>query len=393
MAVRADLGPWVIVAGGFHQRGGMDRANAALADYLLRGGADVHLVAHEIDAALLARERVTAHLVTRPRGLPALAERLLARTGRHVATAVTRARPGARVVVNGGNCPWPDVNWVHAVHAAWPVNDAGAPAWSRWRNRRLKTWAQARERDALRQAQVVIANSESTRRAIVDQLGVDGRRVRTVYLGSEPSWGRADQGERSSARRALGLPGDAPIVAFAGALGSDVNKGFDVLSEAWKLLAPGSAWDAHLVVAGDGWRLPRWRDDWARAGLAPRVHFLGFTERMREVLAAADLLVSPVRYEAYGLNVHEALCRGAAVMVTRTAGVTERFDSAMSEALLPERPTPGALADRLRLWREDVEGWRRRAAPTAARLRGRTWDDMAADLVEQVHPVARGIVA
>ena len=29
--------------------------------------------------------------------------------------------PLARVVVNGGNCAWPDINWVHAVHAAWPV--------------------------------------------------------------------------------------------------------------------------------------------------------------------------------------------------------------------------------------------------------------------------------
>ena len=57
------------------------------------------------------------------------------------------------------------------------------------------------------------------------------------------------------------------------------------------------------------------------------------------LLAAADLLVSPVRYEAYGLNVHEALCRGAAVMVTRTAGVVERFDHDLEPSLLPSRVT------------------------------------------------------
>ena len=55
--------------------------------------------------------------------------------------------PLARVVVNGGNCAWPDINWVHAVHAAWPVHDDGAPWWSRYRNRRLKDLARRRERE------------------------------------------------------------------------------------------------------------------------------------------------------------------------------------------------------------------------------------------------------
>src|SRR5687767_1614005 len=83
------------------------------------------------------------------------------------------------------------------------------------------------------------------------------------------------------------------------------------------------------------------------------------------------------RYAAYGLNVHEALCRGMAVMVTRTAGVAERFDAAMTEALLPAQITPGDLAAKLAAWRGDVDGWRARTAATAARIRARTWDHMA----------------
>jgi glycosyltransferase involved in cell wall biosynthesis len=114
------------------------------------------------------------------------------------------------------------------------------------------------------------------------------------------------------------------------------------------------------------------------------VRFLGFTPHVRDVLAAGDLLVSPVRYEAYGLNVHEALCRGLAVMVTETAGVVERFDSTMSPALLPQGVTADGLADRLRAWRADVEGWRSRAAATAARLRARSWTAMAAELIAVV---------
>ena len=156
----AEQAPWVIVAGGFHEHGGMDRANAALGAYLLESGVPVHLVGHEIDRRFIEDPLVTAHVVRRPPGFPGLAERLLARTGVQVARAAAARHPRARVVVNGGNCQWPDINWVHAVHAAWPVLDAGARWWSRYRNRRLKADAVQRERRTLHHARLVIANSD-----------------------------------------------------------------------------------------------------------------------------------------------------------------------------------------------------------------------------------------
>jgi glycosyltransferase involved in cell wall biosynthesis len=167
-------------------------------------------------------------------------------------------------------------------------------------------------------------------------------------------------------------------------MGTDINKGFDVLWRSWTDLVASGSWDPSLVVAGGGWRVAGWQAEAARSGAAGTVHFLGFTPNMQEVLAAGDLLVSPVRYESYGLNVHEALCRGLAVMVTRTAGVVERFDDAMAEALLPDGVTPPQLTERLRSWRGDMSGWRARAAATAARLRARSWADMAAELVAVV---------
>jgi glycosyltransferase involved in cell wall biosynthesis len=377
----AEQAPWVIVAGGFHQHGGMDRANAALGAYLLDSGVPVHLVGHEIDPRFIEDPLATVHVVPRPRGFTGLAERLLARTGVRVARAAAAWHPLARIVVNGGNCPWPDINWVHAVHAAWPVVDTGAPLWSRYRNRRLKADAVERERTTLHHAALVIANSDSTRRALIDRVGVPPGRIRTVYLGSDPSWHAAGERERSTAHQALQLPADRPVVLFVGAMGTDTNKGFDVLWAAWRELTGSGQWDASLVVAGDGWRLAGWRAEAARSTASSSVRFLGFTPGIRDVLAAGDLLVSPVRYESYGLNVHEALCRGLAVMVTRSAGVVERFDGAMAEALLPDGITPMQLADRLRSWRADVQGWRARAAGTAARLRARSWTDMAAELV------------
>jgi glycosyltransferase involved in cell wall biosynthesis len=282
---------------------------------------------------------------------------------------------------------------VHAVHAAWPVRDAGAPWWSRYRARHLKHVARRRERAALSRARVVIANSHATRRALIEQLGIAAERVRTVYLGSDPSWGPADRSERLAARLALGVGRDVPVVAFVGALGADINKGFDRVWDAWRAVHASGTWDGQLIVAGGGWRLRAWREEVQRTECRGSVHFLGFTTRIREVLAAADLLVSPVRYEAYGLNVHEALCRGVPVMVTRTAGVAERFDAAMWDALLPDHVTSASLAERLRAWRMDMEGWRSRSTTTACRLRAYTWDDMAADIVRTIYEIPQRIPA
>jgi glycosyltransferase involved in cell wall biosynthesis len=372
---------WVIVAGGFHDHGAMDRANAALAAHLLRQGVRVHLVGHEIDDRFRRDAYAQCYDVPRPVSAAPIAESLLSRRGLSVAVRVTAACPEARVVVNGGNCPWPDINWVHAVHAAWPVCDEGAPAWVKVKHRAVKALARRQERAALRTARLVIANSRSTERFIVAAGLARPSAVHTVYLGSDSSWARPRAGERTAARAALNLSQNDRVVAFVGTLGFDLNKGFDLLWGAWTRLTSDGGWDARLLVAGGGGRLPFWRRAAERAGAADRVQFVGHTSRVREVLAAADLLVSPVRYEAYGLNVQEALCRGTGVMVTADAGIVERFGNELRECVLPPNVTSEALANALRAWAHDVEGWKVRAASTAARLQSRTWDDMASEIV------------
>jgi glycosyltransferase involved in cell wall biosynthesis len=375
------LQDWVIVAGGFHDHGAMDRANAALAAHLLRQGARVHLVGHDIDDRFRRDAYAECHDVPRPRSAAPIAESLLSRRGLAVAARVTAVSPRARVVVNGGNCPWPDINWVHAVHAAWPVHDEGAPAWVKVKHRAIKALARRQERTALRVAHVVIANSQATRQAIADAGLIDPARIHLVYLGSDSSWSRASASERAAARAGFGIAARDRVAAYVGTLGFDLNKGFDLLWRAWTRLASADGWNSTLLVAGGGGRLPFWKREAERAGLGDRVTFLGQTSRVREVLAAADLLVSPVRYEAYGLNVQEALCRGAAAMVTGTAGIVERFDAALAGFVLPPDVTSELLADRLRAWSTDVDGWRARAASTAARLQARSWDDMASEIV------------
>jgi glycosyltransferase involved in cell wall biosynthesis len=373
--------PWVIISGGFHWLGGMDRANAALARFLCDRDGPVHLVGYRFDAEFERHPAVTLHRAAKPAGSFYLGQRELNRLGRSVAGEAAARNPDARVLVNGGNCAWPGINWMHCVHHAWNPCDRGAPLWFRIKNRLDKSRARRDERRCAAIANHLVANSEQTRRYIIERLGAAPERVTTVYFGADHDWRPSTPSRRAACRAGLDRPLDKPLIAFVGALGHDSNKGFDTLWRAWSRLCARPEWDADLIVAGGGRALPRWRAEIARAGLADRVVMLGFTDRVADVLAASDLLISPVRYESYGLNAHEALCRGVPAIVTQSAGIAERFAGAARELLLREAEDADELATLMLRWRADVEGFKRRIEPLARTLRARTWDDMAADIV------------
>lgn len=375
---------WVLVAGGFNHNGGMDRLNWALARHLIDRGDRVHLVCHSIEPQML-EGAASVHVVSKPSNSFMLGKLLLARRGWRIAKRVTRQAPTTRIVVNGGNCLWSDINWVHCVHHAWERNDNEAPAWFKVKNRYSRWQECRRESAALRKAAVVIANSERTRADLINHLGIPDRRIKMVYPGADPNLSLPSSDERAAARTWLGK-GDQPLVVFVGALGYDTNKGLDVLFKAWRRLCARPGWNADLIVAGGGRAIDLWRRQIVEAGLIGRITLLGFTERIPELLAAADLLVSPVRYEAYGLNVHEAICCGVPAMVTRTAGVAERYPAELRELLIDDPEDSEALADRILCWHASKLSWKLRVVPFSDALRRHTQEVMAKQMVELVSP-------
>jgi glycosyltransferase involved in cell wall biosynthesis len=383
---------YLIVAADFVPWGGMDRPNYELAWHLAEHeGSAVHLVSHRVASPLSDHPNVIWHRVPRPFGRDTFGSPFLDGVGRRIAGEISRV--GGTVVVNGGNCLWNDVNWIHYVHNV-PMAERGRASlpyrqWMRWKRRR----DQRRECQAVGGSHLIITDSDLMRNRLLAGMAVDPGRVRTIYYGIDPDTFRpATATERSDARRVLGLPLDRPLVAFIGALGHDRRKGFDVAFDAWCQCGADAGWDAYLVVAGTGGELPYWRRRVAEMGLTNDVRLLGFTKEVATLLAAADALVSPTRFEPYGQGVHEALCCGLPVFVTRCAGIAERFPAELNDLLLDDPPDAGQLGRRLIEWHRDVEGYRRRTLPFAEQLRRRTWADMASEFVQTmsaVEPLAR----
>lgn len=368
---------WMIVAGDFTPLGGMDAANHALARFLAKRGDDVRLVTHRAWPDLAALPTVSIRCVARPMGKHLFGKALLARAGR---AEWRRLQPlGARAVVNGGNCEIAAINWVHYLHAAYAPTTAGSLM---QRSKAMLTHGRdaAAERRALQAARVIVCNSNRTKADVVERTGIDAARVRVIYYGSDPvRFARVTDQERASAKTALGARTDRPLVGFVGALG-DRRKAFDTVFDAWLALCRTRAWDADLVVVGSGGELPAWQKRAEACGMGDRIRFAGFRDDVPAVMAALDGFVHPARYEAYGLAVHEALCRGVPALVTASAGVAEQYPPELDELLVRDPDNAGELADRLSRWRSRIAQWRDAVAPVSERLRARTWDAMAADI-------------
>src|SRR5438093_13656312 len=102
--------PFLLVSADFVKTGGMDYPNLALARHLADRGHTVHIAAHRVDPDLASHPNVRVSLVKKPAGSYVLGSFFLDRRGRKLAGE--SAAEGGRVVVNGGNCHWGDVNWV-----------------------------------------------------------------------------------------------------------------------------------------------------------------------------------------------------------------------------------------------------------------------------------------
>jgi len=390
--------PYIIVTGDFVRTGGMDRANYALAEYLANApdtASSVHLVGHRCDSNLLDNSRVHFHKVPQLLKSYWLSGPLLNNAGRNVAKRLSGDQKPV-LVVNGGNCrsPLANVNWVHYVHAAFDpcLNRDYQPQF----HQRLKMQLAHRdflrhERIAFRQPSRFIANSRLTAQHLQVFYGVDPAKIDVVYYGTDQHLFQPVTDDAVHVARNL-LSFEAgdyrPTVFFVGALG-DSRKGFDLLFEAWQKLCYDSSWDARLVVVGSGSSLNYYRQLAESSHLSGSIRFLGFRRDVPKILAACDLLISPARYEAYGLNVHEALCRGLPVLVSSGAGIAERIcdysDEAARQFCLPEPHDADSIAKSLQLWRQSMNRNRHLAEELGRYLSRDSWARQMQSLVKTDH--------
>jgi len=125
----------------------------------------------------------------------------------------------------------------------------------------------------------------------------------------------------------LPVPPGAPVVLAMGRLHS--AKGFDVLIASLTRL-PG----VHALVAGEGPERAALEALARQAGVADRLHWLGWRADTAALLAACDLLVCPSRLEPLGNVILEAFSAGKPVVAAMAAGPLELIEPGRTGVLV-----------------------------------------------------------
>jgi alpha-1,6-mannosyltransferase len=157
----------------------------------------------------------------------------------------------------------------------------------------------------------------------------------------------------SELRRSLGLADDQPLLIYVGRL--DVEKRPDIVVEAFRQLP--ESMGARLVVLGQGPMKEQFE-----ALNDPRIVTPGFVNDRADLarwLASADIYVSAMPNETFGVSVIEAQASGLPVVGVAGGAMVERVLPGMG--LLGPVADPAAMAANIeQVWRSDPRGMGRR---------------------------------
>jgi len=154
-----------------------------------------------------------------------------------------------------------------------------------------------------------------------------------------------------------------PLWVVAGRL--EEQKGHDLLFESLgSLLKQGL--DFTLVVAGEGSRRSWLEQQALSLRLAPRVQFVGQLEDVGGLLAAADAVLLPSRWEGLPLVLLEAMARGRPIVASAVGGVADVIEDGVNGTLVPPGDAAALTAALEALHRKADRAWRmgRSAAET-----------------------------
>jgi glycosyltransferase involved in cell wall biosynthesis len=176
---------------------------------------------------------------------------------------------------------------------------------------------------SLRQAQVVIADSQHTKNDIMDIYGVPENKIVTIHLGVEPSFRPYSAEQCEPALAALGLKRGGFVLSVCTL---QPRKNLQRLVEAFALLPVALRQAFPLVLIGaNGWQnsgLMRVIEPLARDGQILTPGYVS-RERLLFLYASAALFAYPSLFEGFGLPVAEAMASGVPVLTSNLTSLPE----------------------------------------------------------------------
>ena len=238
-----------------------------------------------------------------------------------------------------------------------------------WRERLFAALVVPAERTCLRDDRATaIAISAALRE---DLASAYGRRAETVVIPHGVDQAQFHPGVRArfrgTVRAELGLDDATPMFLYVG----DFRKGWEAA-----IRALASVPRAHLLGVS---RTPQetYRALAIERNVSARVTMLPATSEIQRYYGAADALVLPTPYDAFGMVITEAMACGLPVITTPLAGAAELLTHGV-HGLLVNSPTDiSGLSAAMHTLSSDSSARERMGIAAAALMREHTWDRVA----------------
>ncbi len=191
--------------------------------------------------------------------------------------------------------------------------------------RALESWVYSRY-DA------VVAVSPEVGEALSEWQPQVARRTLVIPNGVRIEECRGDPSAAEKLRLELGVDQAQSVVLFVGRL--EHPKGPDILISALPAVLAACP-TTRVLLTGDGSMRDRCQELLVRLNLADKATLLGVRDDVPDLMALADLVVLPSRWEGLPMTLLEALGSGTPVVATNVGGVASVVDQARAGWIVP----------------------------------------------------------
>ena len=232
----------------------------------------------------------------------------------------------------------------------WVITPHFHPSWSMWGGSKRKTLRDFYDtvfgKSTLEAADLITCVSKHEKDMLVSEIGLKEDNIKIIYNGI--NWADWSSVPNKEVFRKQYPTVSEKFVLFAGRLAT--NKGLSDLISAMQLIDKKSV---DLVVTGADMGLGKQLEKEA-SDKGVKMHRLGHIddETYRSVLSAAEMLVLPSEYEAFGIVLLEAAAAKTAVIGTNVGGIPEAM-SPGKNGLIVEYNDVNNLAKSIAILLED----------------------------------------
>ena len=268
----------------------------------------------------------------------------------------------------------------------WVITPHFHPSWSMWGGAKRKTLREFYDtvigKGTMESADLITCVSKHERDMLVSEIGISEDNIKIIYNGI--NWNDWQILPDKNIFRKQYPDISDKFVLFAGRLAT--NKGLSDLISAMDLVNQKSV---DLVITGADMGLGKQLDKQA-SEKGVRMHRLGHIdhETYRSVLAAAEMLVLPSEYEAFGIVLLEAAAAETAVIGTNVGGIPEAM-SPGNNGLIVEYNDVDNLSKSIATLLDDAKMCKEMGKAGRVWAKNFSWDSILKELEQEYSSIIR----